>query len=81
MSKHYIFVDFFFARSIKIDVIRTNGKGRVPGHSFNLQSSQLSQHKSSVTGSAGSLVDSALNLSVDFAKGFGFESKSCGQCY
>jgi hypothetical protein len=26
MSKHYIFVDFFFARSIKIDVIRTNRK-------------------------------------------------------
>ncbi len=26
MSKHYIFVDFFFARSIKIDVIRMNGK-------------------------------------------------------
>jgi hypothetical protein len=29
MSKHYIFVDFFFAQLIKIDVIRTNGKGRV----------------------------------------------------
>jgi len=28
MSKHYIFVDFL-ARSIKIDVIHTTGKGRV----------------------------------------------------
>jgi hypothetical protein len=28
MSKHYIFVDFF-ARSIKSDVVRATGKGRI----------------------------------------------------